>query len=264
MKAIILIAFFCILSYNRFMNILLTNDDGFESDGIRQFAQLLSEKHNVVLIAPENNRSAVSHSLSIFKNIVVKKVSGGKFDVYSVSGTPADCVKFAHHELSEKFPIDLVVAGINRGHNLGTDILYSGTVSAAFEGAALGYKAMAFSYVEHSGGDMRSCALIACNLLDKLYPLTTSDYIWNINIPSLINGTISGVKITPLGKQIYSDNFKKVSEDTYILVGEMLVHDENDENCDVELSRKGYVTVTPLLYDKTAFSVLKRFEKLEL
>ena len=72
------------------------------------------------------------------------------------------------------------------------------------------------------------------------------------------------MKITPLGKQIYSDNFKKVSEDTYILVGEMLVHDENDENCDVELSRKGYVTVTPLLYDKTAFSVLKRFEKLEL
>ena len=71
------------------MNILLTNDDGFESDGIRQFAQLLSEKHNVVLIAPENNRSAVSHSLSIFKNIVVKKISGGKFDVYSVSGTVA-------------------------------------------------------------------------------------------------------------------------------------------------------------------------------
>ncbi len=246
------------------MNILLCNDDGYLSDGIREFAGALSENHNVVLIAPENNRSAVSHSLTIFKDIVVKKIGGTKYEIYSVSGTPADCVKFAHHNLFRDFPIDLVVAGINKGHNLGTDILYSGTVSAAFEGAALGYKAMAFSYVGHSGGDMKKCAKIACELLEKLYPVTQCEYIWNINIPVLENGGVKGVKMAPLGKQIYSDNFKKVNEDTFVLVGEMLVHEENDENCDVELSRKGYVTVTPLLYDKTAYSVLKRFENMEL
>ena len=243
------------------MNILLCNDDGYESDGITEFAKALSKKHNVILIAPETNRSAVSHSLSIFKNISVREIAGGCVKTYAVSGTPADCVKFAHHRLMCDFSVDLVVAGINKGHNLGTDILYSGTVSAAFEGAALGYKAMAFSYVEHDGGDMKACAEIAVGILEKLYPVASAEYIWNVNIPPLNGGTVKGVKMTPLGKQIYSDNFQKVSEKEYILVGEMLVHDENGENCDVELSRKGYVTVTPLLYDKTAYAVLRKYEK---
>ena len=213
------------------------------------------------MVAPETNRSAVSHSLSIFKNISVREIAGGCVKTYAVSGTPADCVKFAHHRLMCDFSVDLVVAGINKGHNLGTDILYSGTVSAAFEGAALGYKAMAFSYVEHDGGDMKACAAIAVGILEKLYPVASAEYIWNVNIPPLNGGTVKGVKMTPLGKQIYSDNFQKVSEKEYILVGEMLVHDENGENCDVELSRKGYVTVTPLLYDKTAYAVLRKYEK---
>lgn len=243
------------------MNILLGNDDGFDSVGIKALAEKLNEKHNVLIAAPDGNRSATSHSLSIFKNLTVNK-KDSDIPTYVLSGTPADCIKFAHHELLADFPIDLVISGINKGHNLGTDVLYSGTVSAAFEGAALGYKSMAFSCTSHDGGDYKVLAEIASELVDKLYPLSKPEFIWNINMPPLGKSEIKGVKYTPLGKSVYSDNYKKISENEYVLVGEMLDFELNPEDCDVEWSRKGYITVTPLLYDKTDYSVLKTVKNL--
>ena len=247
------------------MNILLCNDDGLYSDGILLFAKKLSAEHNVTVVAPERNNSAVSHSLSIFKNIRVKEEKiDSAFRSFSVSGTPADCVKFAHHNFRSFFPFDAVLSGINKGHNLGTDTLYSGTVSAAFEGAALGYKAIAFSCVSHDGEFMEDCADIACDLLCKLYPRLTEDFIFNVNIPARKKEEIAGVKLTPLGKQIYSDNYEALSDGEFALTGEMLAHGENDSDCDVELSRAGFVTVTPMICDRTAYGVLNALKDIVL
>lgn len=243
------------------MNILLGNDDGAESEGIKKLAEVLSKKHNVMIVAPDGNRSAASHSLSIFKNLKIIKTDS-EITTYTVSGTPADCIKFAHHELSKEFPIDLVVSGINKGHNLGTDVLYSGTVSAAFEGAALGYKSMAFSCTSHTEGDYDFLAEVAAELIEKLYDFCDKKYIWNVNIPPLKPGEIKGVKYTPLGRAVYSDNYKKISDNEYILVGEMQASDLNPEDCDVEWSRKGYITVTPLIYDKTDYFTLEKVKNL--
>ncbi|PWM70849.1 MAG: 5'/3'-nucleotidase SurE [Bacillota bacterium] len=247
------------------MNILLCNDDGLYSEGILTFAKKLSEKHKVLVVAPERNNSAVSHSLSIFKNIRVKEeFPDNAFRLFSVSGTPADCVKFAHHNLSESFPIDVVLSGINKGHNLGTDTLYSGTVSAAFEGAALGYKAIAFSSLSHEGENMSESAEIASDLFVKLYPFLSEEFIFNVNIPALKKEEIKGIRLAPLGKQIYSDNYEALSDGEFALTGEMLAHDENHADCDVELSRAGYVTVTPMIYDRTAYAVLNALKNLKL
>lgn len=247
------------------MNILLSNDDGLYSEGIIELAKAFSKKHNVLIVAPDGNRSATSHSLSIFKNIkvtkkVIDEISG--VDCFAMSGTPADCVKFAHHELSKIFPIDAVVAGINKGHNLGSDILYSGTVSVAFEGASLGYKSMAFSCTSHDHGDYKEIAKVCVELFDKLFPYTDTKHIWNVNVPPISIKDIKGVKYTPLGKQVYSDNYQKISDDEYILVGEMIDDGANSIDCDIKWSVNGYITVTPLICDKTDIKTLETVKNL--
>ena len=127
------------------MNILVVNDDGILSEGILALADFLSDKNKVTVVAPNGNRSAFSHSLSIFKDLTIKEVKiSPKFRAFETSGTPADCVKFAlHYFADEKF--DMVCSGINKGHNLGSDTVYSGTISACLEGNFFGLKGIAFS-----------------------------------------------------------------------------------------------------------------------
>ena len=149
------------------MNILVCNDDGIFSEGIIALATILKSKHNLTVIAPEGNRSGFSRSVSFHKDVVIKPVSlidGVK--AYSVSGTPADCVKFALTAMSEKF--DLVVAGINRGPNLGSDIFYSGTVNACFEANVENIPAIAFSNVGFSDFKFNENAIIIDKIFDKL------------------------------------------------------------------------------------------------
>ena len=247
------------------MNILLTNDDGLCSEGILYFAEKLSEKHNVLVVAPAKNNSAVSHSLSIFKKFTVKEERiSEKFRSFSVSGTPADCVKFAHHNLQSDFPIDVVLSGINKGHNLGTDTLYSGTVSAAFEGTALGYRSIAFSNVSHEGYFMSDCAEIASSIFLELLPYMADGIIFNVNFPELKKEEMKGICFAPLGKQIYSDYYEGTAEGEFMLTGEMLAHDENHAECDVERCREGFITVTPLLYDRTAYDLLGKLENVKI
>ncbi|MBR1983868.1 MAG: 5'/3'-nucleotidase SurE [Clostridia bacterium] len=242
------------------MNILISNDDGIESPALKPLVSRLVKNHNVLIVVPDGNRSGLSHSLSFYKNLTILKrndICGAQ--TYTVSGTPADCVKFASHVLTD-FKTDLVLAGINLGHNLGTDVLYSGTVSAAIEGATLGYKSMAFSSVSHEGGDLDYCAEITVTLIDVLYKDLTNNFIWNVNIPDLPKEQIKGYKVTPLGKQLYSDNYKKVSENEYVLIGKPQKNHENPEDCDVEWSSKGYVTLTPILYNKTDFTKIYEYK----
>ena len=240
------------------MNILICNDDGINSEGLLVLAKCLSKEHNVLVVAPDGNRSAFAHSLTINADLKFREVeAGGLFKAYSISGTPADCVKFALHTFPS-FGIELVCSGINAGSNIGTDVLYSGTVSAGLEANCLGLPAIAFSSVVHRGNKFDTCGVIAKKIVDKLKDNLSSEFTYNVNIPNLDADEIKGVKITKLGIQLYTDRYVRTSDDTYRLEGEPKEHDLNDSDCDVEWIKKGYVTVTPVLLDKTDYKTLNK------
>ncbi len=235
------------------MRILVTNDDGIESEGLKTLADVLSKiGHNVTVVAPNGNRSAFSHSLSICKNLIFKPYDlFDKYSAYTLSGTPADCVKFACHYFSEK-PFDMVCSGINLGNNLGSDTCYSGTVSAGLEGNFFGIKSIAFSNVSHHPENLSLNAEFIEEYFDRLTALSNGAYTLNVNMP---DGKENGVKITKLGRQLYSDEYQKNEDGTFILTGYPLKH-EQDEDCDVEWARKGFVTITPISYDRTAHEAI--------
>ena len=240
------------------MRIILSNDDGIQSNGLVELAKCLSKKHELLIVAPEDNRSASSHSMTVGKPIKINKVNF--FDnivSYSISGTPVDCVKIAKLMFKD-FKSDLVVAGINKGHNLGSDTLYSGTLSIACEASFFGDVAFAFSCFGLGESDFINYSLLAEEIIEKLYPVSNKGDIFNVNFPNCNRKEINGIKMTSLGKQLYTDRYEKVSDDTYKLVGELISHNENSLDCDVEWIKKGFVTVTPILYNKTDYNRLKK------
>ncbi|MBP5308825.1 MAG: 5'/3'-nucleotidase SurE [Clostridia bacterium] len=238
------------------MNVLVCNDDGIDSEGLIVLATCLSKEHNVLVVAPESNRSAFAHSLTIYEDIKFREVNAsGDFTAYAISGTPVDCVKFATHVFPD-FRIDLVCSGINKGPNVGTDVLYSGTVSAGLEANCLGLPAIAFSSVAHVGNKFDTCGIIAVKIIDKLKKNLSNKFTYNVNVPNLDLSDIKGVKATKLGIQVYTDRYVKTGDGTYRLEGEPTDHDLNDSDCDVEWIKKGYVTVTPVLLDKTDYTTL--------
>ena len=239
------------------MNILISNDDGIFSNGIIKLAEKLSEKNNVLVIAPSDNRSACSHSLTIGKVIELCEHSlSDKYKAYSITGTPCDCVKFAKLNFKD-FKADVVVSGINKAHNLGSDILYSGTVAIACEASFFDNVAFAFSAFNYDDSDFTKYSEYAQHIIDKLLPVSNPGDIWNVNFPDWNLGEIKGIKITQLGKQLYSDRYEKVGDNQFVLVGELLSHENNAEDCDIEWIKKGYITITPLLFNKTNYTKLK-------
>ncbi len=240
------------------MNVILCNDDGINCKGLTQMAEVLVENgHNVLVVAPDGNRSGASHSLTFFKNFFVREV----FDIkgckaFAITGTPVDCIKFAKLNFPD-FHADVVIAGINKGHNLGSDTLYSGTVGIACEASFFGDVAFAFSAFNLEQNDFSLHAEYALKIVNSLLAVSNSGDIWNINFPECSFDQIKGVKFTKLGKQIYSDRYIDMGNGQYQLVGERLFHDQNDQDCDVVWVEQGYVSVTPILFNKTDFNKIK-------
>lgn len=247
------------------MNILVCNDDGIFSEGLNTLALMLLKKgHNVLIAAPDGNRSAYSHSLSVYREITVEKrglpeifadYGEDRCRAFAIGGTPADCVKFAAHGLNEK--IDLVCSGINQGSNLGSEILYSGTVACGLEANELGYKSIAFSLTAHKNLKFAAAGEYLGEIFEKLCAFADVGYCLNVNVPNVEKSEIKGVKITKTGIQLYSDGYVKTENGGYMLVGVPKEHDLNEPDCDVELNRENYVTVTPLSRDKTDKSALE-------
>lgn len=237
------------------MNILLSNDDGVKAEGLRLFAKYLSKKHNVIIVAPNDNRSGASTSLSFYKPIVIKEeFFEDNIRTFSTTGSPADCVKMAHH-LIKDFKIDLVVSGINNGYNIGTDIYYSGTMGAALQGAILGYKSVAFS-LSYNNEYLTEYIELASKIIDEI--TSKSHLIWNVNFPAASPKDIKGIKYAPIGDVLYSDYYEPLGENTYQLTGELLYNPNGSDNCDVNLIREGYVTISPVSMDRTEHSVLTK------
>lgn len=244
------------------MNILVANDDGIRARGIYELVRALSEKADVFVCAPEGQRSASGHGITVSVPISVEEV---EFDnaktAFSISGTPADCVKLGIQLMRDRgVNIDMVYSGINLGGNLGTDTLYSGTVSAAIEGNICGVPAVAVSVNDHMAEHFDfACelALKALGCVDKI----SADTVLNINTPDLPNDMIKGVKLTSLGRREYMNEFREpeTAEDGTIMYtygGEPVRYEGLPDTIDVVAMQEGYATITPLKRDLTDYRML--------
>jgi 5'-nucleotidase len=261
------------------LNVLLTNDDGIEADGLQAMRSALVALDGVELavIAPDSNRSATARSITTRKPLWVEEVEfGDGTSGFATEGTPVDCVRFAVLGLLEFVP-ELIVSGINHGANLGDDITYSGTVAAALEGVVLGLPSIAVS--QQSGAralDYRFdggfgfevaadfVARLVARIEDVPLPATT---LLNVNVPA---GEPSGVEVTSLGKRIYRDELKLEREEEnrrryWIYGSDPGFHDE--PGTDLAAVAAGRIAVTPIHFDLTdrpSLEALRRFDLEEL
>ncbi len=243
------------------MKILLTNDDGIESEGLHLLCKGLSQNHQVYVVAPEGQRSAMSHCANFYKKIYVKKVDfDGATAAYACTGTPADCVKFAESVLD--IPFDMLVSGPNNGENTGNAILYSGTVGAAEEGVLCGYHSFALSRLGRNGPYDATVDFFVENL-DKLVSLRYPNTLININVPDLPKDQIKGVKVVRDSvAKLYKDYMEKQEEDDcWVSTGFRIELNETEQDTDVLMSEAGYVTISPLSVVRTDFAVLEDLKK---
>lgn len=249
------------------MKLLISNDDGVYALGIRTLANTMAEAgHDVSVVCPDRERSATGHGLTLHQPIraeVIKSVFHPNIKAWACDGTPSDCVKLALWALLDS-PPELVLSGINQGANLGTEILYSGTVSAAMEGLIEGIPSIAFSLTSYSSQDFEVAAKFAKILVEQLAqkPLPDS-MLLNVNIPAVESSQIKGVKFTRQGVRRYVDVFDKRVDPRgktyYWLTGEVLEDVEPpvsfnlSENIpiDVHVIRENYISITPLQYNLT-------------
>ena len=248
------------------MRLLLTNDDGINAKGIYAIAKELEKEHEVIIVAPQSEKSACGHSITLTKPLIVReiKLEGLKSKAFSVDGTPADCVKIGINKLIEG-KIDMVVSGINKGLNLGTDVLYSGTVSAAIEASIYKIPSMAISMqVKINNENYEMAAIYAGEiLLTAMENGISNDIVLNVNVPLLKRNEIKGIKVCKIGSRLYNNSYLKTigenNETQYQIKGEL--KDIHEEESDTLYFKEGYVTVTPLHYDLTNFKIINDVSK---
>ena len=237
------------------MRILITNDDGIESPCLLPLAKWAQQFGEVTIVAPKVEQSAKSHGIEIRQAFEVKKLESDDIETYTVDSTPADCVRFAVLGLGKQF--DLVLSGINRGLNLGLDIMYSGTISAVMEADAMGIPAIALSTnpgnYDHATEELdRIFAFFRENRL-----MDVND-IYNVNIPA----SPKGIRITSQGGPYYSDDFPHMGGDLYRPLGKPIWEDSGNDTLDTDATLHGYITITPLQLDRTNREVFRQLQVL--
>ena len=248
------------------MRFLLTNDDGILAHGLECLTRAVEPLGDVTVVAPDREQSAMSHSLTLHHPL--RPVRRGP-ERWQVDGTPTDCVMLAIEALMPERP-DFVLSGINHGQNMGEDVLYSGTVSAAMEGLSFGIPAIALSF---AGGDLRADT----SLLSEQIPVLTTvirhltalrafpkDTLFNVNLPPRRGGDIRGVRLTRLGRRVYSNSLKPMKDpwgrDIYWIGGGEIAWSGSDDS-DFRAIDDGYISVTPLHLDLTHFTALEQAEQ---
>ena len=232
------------------MRILISNDDGYLAPGINALAQALASIAEIIVVAPDSNRSGASNSLSLDRPLTVTRAANG---FYFVNGTPTDCVDIALTGMGDALP-DLVVSGINNGQNMGDDTLYSGTVAAATEAYLFGIPAIAFSQVNHGWEHLDAAARVARDVVQRRFDMLPSPYLLNVNIPNLPYEALGALTPTRLGRRHQAEPVIRAQDprgrEIYWIGAPGACRDAG-EGTDFHATAQGQVSVTPLQVDLT-------------
>lgn len=245
--------------------ILVTNDDGVHSPGLMSLFNAMKKLGDAIIVAPDRERSAVSHALTMHRPIRVEKL---RKNVYSLNGTPTDCVAIGVNKILPEKPV-FVVSGINKGANLGDDITYSGTVSAAMESTIMGIPSFAVSLSMKTKSLSSRSFVTAAEVAFEIgrYILEHSlpyDTLLNVNVPDVPAKSIRGFILSRQGKRIYDDSIKETFDphgEKYYWIGGGKPYWERGENTDIQAVHDNYVSITPIHLDLTNYEALKFLKK---
>ena len=247
--------------------ILVTNDDGITAPGIRTLIKVMNLIGDVVVVAPDSPQSGMGHAITINESLYCKeeKINNGPQKEYSCSGTPADCIKLAVHELLKRKP-DLCVSGINHGSNSSINVIYSGTMSAAIEAGMEGIPAIGFSLLDYNWNAdfssfekyiMKICLMVLKSRIKK-------NLVLNVNFPNPLKRSVKGIKICRQAKANWIEKFDKrkspMGRDYYWLTGEFVNQDEGKDTDEWALN-KGFISVVPVQFDLTAHHHINELKK---
>ena len=242
------------------MKILISNDDGYLAPGIIALANALAPIAEIVVVAPDSNRSGSSNSLTLDRPLSVQRAENG---FYFINGTPSDCVHVALTGLLNFRP-DLIVSGINQGQNMGDDTLYSGTVAAATEGFLFGIPAIAFSQLHKGWDELEAAAMVARDIVERRFDNLPQPYLLNVNIPNLPYDQLKPALATRLGKRHESEPVIKAQDphgrDIY-WIGPPGGARDAGEGTDFHATANGHVSITPLQIDLTHATQLAALRK---
>jgi 5'-nucleotidase len=235
--------------------ILLSNDDGVHAEGLKALKHEIEKIAEVCVVAPDRERSASGHSLTIHKPLKVSEIEDG---VYSVSGTPTDCVAVGLEKIVKTRP-SMIIAGINHGPNLGDDITYSGTVAVAMEGTILSIPSIAVSLNMANGEEahFKTAAVMASRVASFVLKRSLPyDTLLNINVPNVPLEEVKGMKFSRQGKRVYDGAIRDIESpwgDTYYWIGGGTPYWEHGDDTDITIVKDGYVSITPLHLDLTNY-----------
>jgi len=255
------------------MNFLIVNDDGITAEGIHQLARCLRRGFpdaNLYVCAPDRQRTAAGHGITVREAVVLKE---WQFDnaarAWSCSGTPADCVR-AGIRMMERDGVrpDLVCSGINMGSNLGSDVLYSGTVSAALEGNICGIPSIAFSVCNHEATRFAAFETLVPSVCRRMLAEKTLAWIPNVNVPDLPAEEIQGLRITRLGERIYGDeaSMEQVGDEIvcHLYLGKERIPDNLLEDNDVRTIQEGWISITPIHRNLTKHDMVMKMRNWDI
>jgi 5'-nucleotidase len=233
------------------MNILLSNDDGYFAPGLAELARALTGLGEIVVVAPEQNRSGASNSLTLDRPLFLKQAANG---FHFVNGTPTDCVHLAVTGMLDRLP-DIIVSGINNGANMGDDTIYSGTVAAATEGFLLGIPSIAISLTSFEGNNYESAGRVARELVERFIRDPIKEpVLLNVNVPDIPYAELNGMEVTRLGRRHKAEPVVRMvspRRETVYWVGAAGAAADAGPGTDFNAVERGYVSVTPLQIDLT-------------
>jgi len=240
------------------MNILCTNDDGYQAKGIQVLAAAASALGSVTTVAPDREQSATSHSLTLHHPLRARRAPDG---TWVVDGTPTDCVLLAINELLPARP-DVCVSGVNHGPNMGEDVLYSGTVAAAMEATVMGIPAIAISYTGQVQEELEGWEDVVRRILETVLGRNEfpADTLFNVNLPSVGPDEVKGIRVTSLGQRRYAEAITRANDPMgreYFWIGGGVAHWRPAQGSDFQAVEDGYVSITPMHLDLTNYGLLE-------
>lgn len=249
-------------------SLLLVNDDGIHAPGLRAMYEALLPWGDVTLAAPASEQSGVGHGITYLHPLLAhKEYRDGEFYGWKVEGSPADCVRLGIMQLCPRKP-DVVISGINAGCNIGINVLYSGTVAAAIEGAFFGVPSVALSQWIDGPPDYDATARRAVSLVKELVARSpASGTLWNVNFPPTKPGWPAGVKVAAMGVRRHTETMEKRIDPrgrAYYWTGwEPIRNHHADPGSDLEAMQQGFITITPLRFDLTESQSLERLQQID-